>query len=351
MPLQQSHNVNLTEPLASNAEWVHEKSAQVKIKSYHGHTKPIKTCQLIENQNWILTGSNDNTARLWNFDNGKEIHKYELNHDMASISGVRINHDHTRLYSSSWDKTIHCFDIETGKQIWKGVQDHMITSCHISHDGNSLCSGSDLDGIVTIWDSKNGLIKTCIHDLHESTITSCQFNVTDNRLVSTSSDKTTKVFDLISHRHTITLRDHKSVVSNCTFNQCEHLYATCSWDRTVLLYDIATGRFRHEGPLALPKLHQGSISTCHMSIDGKILVTGGYDLKIIIWDLENMAYKLVLNGHRDYINDVCLTSDNKWIISVSNDCDIRLWDITNCDEIKQAIEKRKKLKNCELFQM
>ncbi|CAF3354907.1 unnamed protein product [Rotaria sp. Silwood1] len=314
----QTYDINLKESLASNAEWFHEKLAQVEIKLYHGHTKSIKTCQLIENKNWILTGSNDNTARLWNFNNGQEIHKYELNHNMADVSAVRINHDTTRLYSSSWDKTIRCFDIETGKQVWKVIQEHLITCCQISHDGYSLCSGSDIDGIITIWDTKNGLVKSTIRNVHESTITSCQFNITDDRIVSTSSDKTTKFFDLISHRHTMTLRDHKSVVSNCTFNQYEHLYATCSWDKTILLYDITTGRFRHEGPLMLPKLHKGSIATCHMSNDGKVLVTGGYDLRVILWDIENMTYKLILRGHRDWVNDVCLTSDNKWIVSVSN---------------------------------
>ncbi len=44
----------------------------------------------------------------------------------------------------------------------------------------------------------------------------------------------------------------------------------------------------------LPKLHEGSIAACHMSNDAKLLVTGGYDLRIVLWDLENMTHKLVL---------------------------------------------------------
>lgn len=44
----------------------------------------------------------------------------------------------------------------------------------------------------------------------------------------------------------------------------------------------------------LPKLHEGSIAACHMSEDGKLLVTGGYDLRIVLWDLDNMTHKLGL---------------------------------------------------------
>ncbi|CAF2036189.1 unnamed protein product [Rotaria magnacalcarata] len=345
----QSHSINLIEPLAPNAEWVHESSAQVEIKLYHGHTGPVKSCQLIENKNWLITGSNDNTARIWDFQSGKEIHRYKLNHDMAAIPAVRINQEATRLYSCGWDKTVRCFDVETGKEIWKGVHEHIVTNCHISHDGKSLCSGTDLDSVLSIWDTATGVMSSRIPNVHESTITSCQFNISDDRIITTSTDKTTKFFDLVTHRSTMTLRGHEGVVSNCTFNKFERLYATCSWDKTVLLYDATVGSFRREGPLMLPKLHEGSIAACHMSEDGKLLVTGGYDLRIVLWDLDNMTHKLGLRGHRDWINDVCLTSDNTWIISVSNDCDIRLWHVANCDNIKQVIEQNKTLKNAKII--
>jgi len=51
---------------------------------------------LIENKNWLITGSNDNTARVWDFNNGKEISQYKLNHDMAAVPAVRINQEATR---------------------------------------------------------------------------------------------------------------------------------------------------------------------------------------------------------------------------------------------------------------
>jgi hypothetical protein len=56
--------------------------------------------------------------------------------------------------------------------------------------------------------------------------------------------------------------------------------------------------YRHEGPLILPKIHEGSIAACYMSHNRQLLVSGGYDLNVILWDIENMNYKLVLRVRR-----------------------------------------------------
>jgi hypothetical protein len=59
--------------------------------------------------------------------------------------------------------------------------------------------------------------------------------------------------------------------------------------------------YRHEGPLMLPKIHEGSISACYMSHDRQLLVSAGYDLNVILWDIENMIDKLVLRVRRIFV--------------------------------------------------
>ena len=54
----------------------------------------------------------------------------------------------------------------------------------------------------------------------------------------------------------------------------------------------------------LPKLHEGSIAACHMSNDAKLLVTGGYDLRVVLWDIETMTHKLVLRVKEDDVNRI-----------------------------------------------
>ena len=73
-------------------------------------------------------------------------------------------------------------------------------------------------------------------------------------------------------------------------------HVNCSID--MFLFSFSLSSRRREGPTILPKLHEGSIASCHMSADAKLLVTGGYDLRVILWDLESMTHKLVLRVRR-----------------------------------------------------
>lgn len=52
--------------------------------------------------------------------------------------------------------------------------------------------------------------------------------------------------------------------------------------------------YRKNGPSTLSKAHEGSISSCAISNDGMLCVSGGYDNKLVLWDLEHSLPKLIL---------------------------------------------------------
>lgn len=158
-------------------------------------------------------------------------------------------------------------------------------------------------------------------------------------------DKTCKFYDLIAKQTTITLSSHESAISNCAFSPDERNFATCSWDKSVLVWDIATGMYRRNGPISLSKAHDGSVSSCFISNDGELCVSSGYDMRIVLWDIEHATPKLILRGHSDWINDVAMTKDNKWIVSVGKDKAIREWYIENYENIKLVVEKNKTFGN------
>ncbi|CAF0763944.1 unnamed protein product [Brachionus calyciflorus] len=333
--------------LAPNAQWVHEHSAEVRIKQINGHKDSVNTCQLIKDDEIIFTVSNDNTARLWNFHTGEEINSYKNLHD-AIIPKARVSHD-----NSNWDRTVKCWDFETGKLLWTNSHDYLVTSCNFTNGTDKyVISSSDVDLMVKLWDVNTGNLVMSIPDIHKSSITSCGFSPQNDRIVTTSMDKTTKFYDIIAKKITITLGSHTGIISNFAFTSDERKFVTCSWDKTLQVWDISTGAYRKNGPSTLAKAHEGSISSCTISHDGMLCASGGYDTKLVLWDLSHCVPKLILRGHSNWINDVSITKNKDWIVSVGKDKEIRQWDIKNCENIKLVVEQNKnfgnKLINCSI---
>jgi len=88
----------------------------------------------------VLTGSYDNTARLWDAATGKEIRAFS-GHEQPVLS-VAFSPDGMRVLTGSYDKTARLWNAATGKQIraFKGHED-VVTSVAFSPDGMRVNAG------------------------------------------------------------------------------------------------------------------------------------------------------------------------------------------------------------------
>ena len=82
-----------------------------------------------------------------------------------------------RILSSSWDKTLCFFDVETGSVLWRAENIGIVMSCDLSPDGNYALSCVDYEDSIKILDVRTG---TVLHDLPGEEIKICQYQ---NRIV------------------------------------------------------------------------------------------------------------------------------------------------------------------------
>ncbi|MDY7022549.1 MAG: hypothetical protein SWJ54_14540, partial [Cyanobacteriota bacterium] len=80
-------------------------------------------------------------------------------------------------------------------------------------------------------------------------------------------------------------------------------------------------------------------SVIAMSLDGKILVSGGEDKAIKIWDLETGELKKILQSDSGVINTLALSPDGKTVVSGSGDRMIRIWDMTKSAQLSELASK------------
>jgi WD40 repeat protein len=99
----------------------------------------------------IVTGSYDNTARIWDVTTGKEI-KTLRGHE-GYIWSVAFSPDGKRIVSASYDHTARVWDVNTGEEIFilSGHTDE-IWSASFSPDGKHIVTASN-DQTARIWNA------------------------------------------------------------------------------------------------------------------------------------------------------------------------------------------------------
>ncbi|XP_059140852.1 WD repeat-containing protein 88-like [Physella acuta] len=321
-------------------KWDNEDLAKVRIKVLKDHTDSVTSCQYIQESQKAASASTDCSVKLWNLKTGECIKTYEDLHTV-NISQTHFMLDGSKFLTCGWDKALKFSDAETGKCLLQKCHEDFLTCCQLSHDGKLMAVGSDMSCSLKIYDVDSGALIHNLENFHKSSITSVKFAPDDDKIITTSSDRTAKFYDLLTGTTTLNLEGHTNIVSSCDISHDERNFATASWDKTILLWDVATGMYRSKGPTMLKGGHDGSVSCCQFSSDGLLLVTGSYDMNIVVWDLENSVQKLKLQGHSDWVNDVCFSEDQKWLLSCSRDTTLRLWNIEESDQIPMVMENKK----------
>jgi WD40 repeat protein len=114
------------------------------------HAGPIVSVALSSDGRRVVTGSNDNTARVWDGDMGKPLSP-PLQHAGPVVS-VALSLDGQRILTGSIDNTARVWDASTGKPLSPPLQ-HAgpVQVVAFSADGRRALTGSE-DHTVRVWD-------------------------------------------------------------------------------------------------------------------------------------------------------------------------------------------------------
>ncbi|XP_013031900.3 WD repeat-containing protein 88 [Anser cygnoides] len=328
-----------------------EPTAQLQYKILRGHSDTVSSCHFCSEDTKILSCSYDRTVKLWDVAKGFPVRVFEEEHT-APISECNLSPDDRRVVTSSYDNTVKAWDMETGKMLWTIEHEGIVTSCNISWDGKYVVSGSDKGNAIFVFDAVSATVVAHVQGHHRSTITRCCFDPDNQRVTSVSYDKTIKLWDMTTRSTLVTINEgHSNAISDCCFTSDGRYLCTASWDKSLKIWDIKTGEFRCHEPISLNQGHEGSVSSCVFSQDASLVVSGGYDKTIAIWETDAGYKKLSLKGHCDWVTDVAISENKKWILSASKDSTLRLWNIEKMDHIPSVIESRKekgsKITQCE----
>jgi WD40 repeat protein len=125
-------------------------------------------------------------------------------------------------------------------------------------------------------------------------------------VVTTSWDRTARLWDPATGRELYRLSGHKNYVHAVSWSPDSKFVATGSLDGTAKIWNAATGR----KVFTLPKRERG-IAVAAWSPDGKELATGGLDRKARVWELKTRRELRVFAGHRDMVTALAWSPNSK----------------------------------------
>ena len=114
-------------------------------------------------------------------------------------------------------------------------------------------------------------------------------------VVSASSDKTLKVWDLASGREVATLQGHTDGVTACAVTPDGRHVVSASADKTLKVWELASGR-----EVATLQGHTERVTACAVTPDGRHVVSASYDKTLKVWELATHACRITHRGDAGY---------------------------------------------------
>jgi len=290
-----------------------------QARQLKGHDDHVITClQFCGNR--IVSGSDDNTLKVWSATTGKCLRTLVGHTGGVWSSQMQGN----IIVSGSTDRTLKVWNAESG-QCLHTLYGHTSTVRCMHLHGNKVVSGSR-DATLRVWDVETG---ECLHVLvgHVAAVRCVQY---DGRLVvSGAYDYTVKVWDPEREECLHTLQGHTNRVYSLQFDGVH--VVSGSLDTSIRVWDAETGACKHT-------LMGHQSLTSGMELRNNILVSGNADSTVKVWDIISGKCLQTLSGANKHQSAVtCLQFNNKFVITSSDDGTVKLWDVKTGEFIRNLV--------------
>jgi len=308
-------------------------SSKTIVLTIKGHKDSINACAFAPDNNSILSAGADKTLKLWDLDTGKELKIFKYHDD--EVNCCAFSPDGKYIVSGSQDGMLKIWNADTCEETARleGHQD-AVNSCAFSPDGTIIVSGSD-DGSVIFWDTitKQELEKI---DISHRPVTCCDFSPDGNIVAAACEDGMLTLIDSESFEELSYTSAMKSL-NCCAFGPDGEIIVTGGYSGgrdyvPAIFYRTEGDELEPEEPFEYTidqEQHAEDITACAFSPDGSLVVTGGEDNYLILWDAVDFEFSAKLAGHSAEITSCVFSPDGKMIASTSKDGSMKIWNTEN----------------------
>lgn len=271
------------------------------IRTFTGHTNSIYTLALTLDGQTLVSGGRDATLHVWdlntlsNYSSRSPTHRvigdglmYTLSGHSDSINAVAISSNGQLLVSGSEDNTIKLWNLHT-QECLATLEGHEaeVKAVAISPDAQLLISGS-ADHTIKLWQLPNHpdelICPDPIYTLtgHSGWVNCLAISPDGQLLASGSLDKTIKLWQLETGELKSTLVGHWDEINHLAISGDGRTLISCSRDETIQVWHLEMLK-----PLHSFTGHQGAVATVAISPQGQPLISSSWDHTIRVWGMNN----------------------------------------------------------------
>ncbi len=167
-----------------------------QIHEWKGHTRGVAAIRWFpKSGHLLLSGAMDNKVKIWEVYRNRRCVRTYSGHRQA-VRDVNFNNEGDQFLSTSYDRYIKLWDTETG-QVKQSFTNNKVGYCcrfNPDEDKQHLILTGMADKKILCWDTRSGeMVQE--YDRHLGAVNSITFVDENRRFVSTSDDKSLRVWE------------------------------------------------------------------------------------------------------------------------------------------------------------
>ncbi|QBD79657.1 hypothetical protein EPA93_28240 [Ktedonosporobacter rubrisoli] len=295
--------------------------ALTTLQVYSGHKDIVDAVAWSPDGNYIVSGSLDRTAQLWNANTGQQLIVYKQHAD--TVSSVAWAPDATYIASASYDQTVQIWKPTNGinVSIYRDLKQN-ISSVSWSSLGTRIVTAALIGSQIAIFDPQTGK-NVSSYDIHSNYIYAVAWSPDGLRIASASgggTGATVQVWDVTTNSLVSSYRGHVGGVFTVCWSPDGQFIATGGFDKTVRVWKVATG----ELVLSYDE-HKDAVNSVVWSPKGDYIASAGNDRVVRVWTASGGIIQHVYREHLDSIRSLTWSPDGTRVASASADETVRVW--------------------------
>jgi WD40 repeat protein len=216
------------------------------IQKLKGHTKSVTSVCLSSDGKKVITGSFDKTIRIWDVATGQELQKFVDNEYQSILAFFSPDNKLFLVQDGLHSKNIKIWDLNAEKQLyklqgqWFNDFDYGMERAYFSHDSKKVLTLFRLIMLLRIWDMDTGKVNQILNDV-KITLSHCSFSL-DDKFVLLVGHYEIMLWEVDTGKTRILWDDSANrFIKYARFSHDSSLVVSANEDNVIRLIDVISG--------------------------------------------------------------------------------------------------------------